>query len=128
MIYTSKASPAILVMPSDCHIDRVDAAPPFFELCAGEIVRRRRHQMIENDCVMFSPAELRQPRKIIAIIQFAREPSSAEFAQRSIDQFGCQKKGCGWQFRNMIESFGMQPRKEMHAQRRDDAGDPFIVL
>src|SRR5216683_2632698 len=53
----TKAAPAVLVVPADFHFACVNVFPPVCEFFAANVVRRRRHEVIKNDRVLFAPAK-----------------------------------------------------------------------
>src|SRR5688572_7704558 len=62
---SSKATPAILVVPANRDFRSLNVTPPFFKLFPAEVMRCWRHQMIENNCVLFAPAKLRNRAQVI---------------------------------------------------------------
>jgi hypothetical protein len=58
LTYPSETTPTIFVEPTDRDVVGVDVAPPRFEICTRNIKRCRRYEVIEDDRVLFAPAEV----------------------------------------------------------------------
>jgi hypothetical protein len=67
-----KSAPAILIVPADCDVARLDLAPPLLKFFARDVEGRRRNQVIEDYRVLLAPAERGDGAQIIIVEQVAR--------------------------------------------------------
>ena len=54
-------------MPRDLEIRGIYFFPPIFKIFLGNIERGRRNKMIEDDIVLFAPAELRDVVHVVVV-------------------------------------------------------------
>src|SRR5713101_5598176 len=62
-----KSAPTVAIMPFDHDVARADFFPPGGEFRARNVERSRRHQMIEDDRVLLSPAKSRNRAQVIVV-------------------------------------------------------------
>src|SRR5688572_1608519 len=86
-----RAAPTILVMPANDNIRGPNIPPPRFKLLARDVERRRRHQMIEDDQMLVTPAKWRDRAQVIVIKEMCPKRRSPP-VKRSIDQLRRQKQ------------------------------------
>src|SRR6266850_1550604 len=72
-IDSPKTTPAILVVPTNHNFRCMHVAPPGFKIFTPDVMRGRRHQMIENNCMLFAPAKLRNRTQVVVIEKMLRE-------------------------------------------------------
>src|SRR5712692_10498036 len=63
----AKSTPTVTIMPFDHDVADTDFVPPVSEFRARDIERSRRHQMIENDRVLLSPAKFGNRAQVIVV-------------------------------------------------------------
>jgi hypothetical protein len=73
-------------MPDNLDILRVYLFPPFFKLFTRDVKRRRRNQMVEDDVVLFAPAECAEMIEII-VVEKAFGKRLGGFVERFVNQF-----------------------------------------
>jgi len=91
----SKPAPAILVVPADDQLLRIDPLPPLFEFFLREIESCRRNQMIEHNRMLFTPIEISDGAQVMVIEEMPRDlsPSIAPI-ERAVDEFRRQIHHC----------------------------------
>src|SRR5437763_15893352 len=91
----AKSPPAILVVPSDGCIRRVDPLPPLFEFFLREIESCRRNQMIEHNRMLFPPIEISDGAQVLVIeeVPYDLSPGLAPI-ERAVDEFRRQIHHC----------------------------------
>ena len=79
-------------MPADIHLAGADIAPPLGEFFAGDVERRRRNQVIEDDRVLFSPAKWSDRTKVIVVKEVTGDRRAARRTiQGAVNQL-CRRK------------------------------------
>src|SRR5258708_34811479 len=93
------STPTIAVMPGDCYILRANRRPPVGKLFARDIERRRRHQMVKDDCVLLAPAKAGDRLEVIIVEKMPRHRGpTCRAVQGTINQFGSCEHNCRGNF------------------------------
>src|SRR5712692_10314949 len=82
-----KSAPTVAIVPFDRDVARADFVPPGGEFRARDVERSRRHQMIEDDRVLLSPAKSGNRAQVIVVEEMLSQRPAARCAiQRTINQ------------------------------------------
>ena len=74
----SESTPAISVVPADDEVGGVDVTPPTLEFFARDVKRRRRHEMIKDNAMLFAPVKSSNGIQVVIVKEMASY-SSATF-------------------------------------------------
>ena len=87
----SKAAPAIAIVPDDLDVLSFRVLPPIFELFLRDVERRRGDEVVEDDIVLFAPAEGAEVVEIVVVEQLLRNRFRGD-VRGAIDKFRRQEK------------------------------------
>ena len=122
-----KSAPTVLIMPRYRYILGFNLAPPGLEIGFGDVEGRRRDEVIEDDVVLFTPAESCQVVEVIVVKEVVSQRRREGVGGR-IDEFGGGEKGRRREFGELQQRALRDARGDVFAYRIDEARNPFIIF
>src|SRR2546425_6109582 len=107
----TKPAPTVSIMPVDGDVARTYFAPPISEFIARNVERDRGHQMIEDDGVLFAPAEAGNCFQIVIVKKMTRQAGAARRTiQQAINEFRGREQNYRRHFRELQQNAWVHSR------------------